>query len=160
MTFPSGRVALRVVWVDTGRVAVAGNTLHLRIAPHICLALITLPSAVSSPEWQRCHLTILHQILFLKLLLLLKLTCIHTVHRKDDMTLRLSRWGHKRMVRSLLRWQSSSGFQCTLRSARPARLADSCTGPRRGHKQTWGELGNRTMSYLSGSVPRGSHSHS
>ena len=154
MTFPSGGVALRVVWVDTGRVAVAGNTLHLRIAPHIRLTLITLPSSVSSPERQRCHLTLLHPIL------LLKLTCIHTVHRKDDMTPQLSRWGHKRMARSLLRWQSSSGFQCTLRSAHPARLADSCTGPRRGHKQTWGELGNRTMSYLSGSVPRGSHSHS
>jgi hypothetical protein len=46
--YPSGRVALGVVWVDTRRVATAWNALHLRISPHIRLALIALSPTVSN----------------------------------------------------------------------------------------------------------------
>ena len=50
VTFPSHGVALWVVWVDARWIAVARNTFLLRISPHVGLALVTLPSSVSSPE--------------------------------------------------------------------------------------------------------------
>ena len=50
VAFPSDRVALHIVWIDPRGVAVARDALHLRIAPHVCLAFIALSSSITSPD--------------------------------------------------------------------------------------------------------------